>query len=102
MGREPPFFIPSPHPRSHSYRLESVSQLPPTVPTLSCCQFVSFPANPSLLLLLRCKLSRGDRGHEVWGHGVPSPPILNVLFFQNPKEPDSSLTVARMIGFLQH
>lgn len=55
MGREPPFFIPSPHPRSHSYRLESVSQLPPTVPTLSCCQFVSFPANPSLLLLLRCK-----------------------------------------------
>lgn len=53
-GGEPrPFSVPSAHPGDHPHRLESVSQLPPTVPTLRCCQFVSFPANPSLLLLLR-------------------------------------------------
>lgn len=78
-----------PPPGAHAHRLESVSQLPPTVPTLGCCQFVAFPANPSLLLLLRSQLSRGDRGHEVWGPGAAPPSIPNLLFFQNPILPDS-------------
>lgn len=78
-----------PPPGAHAHRLESVSQLPPTVPTLGCCQFVAFPANPPLLLLLRSQLSRRDRGHEVWGPGAAPPSIPNLLFFQNPVLPDS-------------
>lgn len=75
-GGESPSHVPSPlPPQAAAHRLESVSQLPPTVPTLSCCQFVAFPTNPSLLLLLRSKLSRGDRGHEVCGHGALPPTV---------------------------
>lgn len=87
-GKTAPLLHTLTHPRGHPHRLESVRQLPPTVPTLSCCQFVSFPANPSFFFFLWGKLSRKDRGHEVWGPSAPPPPILNLLFFQNPKKPE--------------
>lgn len=76
MGREPPLqpSLTPPHPWDHPHRLESISQLPSPVPTLCCCQFVSFSTNPSLLLLLWGELSRRNRDGEIWGHGVPPPP----------------------------
>lgn len=104
-GGEPPSHVPSPlPPQAAAHRLESVSQLPPTVPTLSCCQFVAFPTNPSLLLLLRSKLSRGDRGHEVCGHGALPPSVPTPLFFPRGHRRTlySSPSVARMLGFLWH
>ena len=96
-GGEPPLqcilTAPSHPPRDDPHRLEPVGQFPPTVPTLCCCQFVSFPANPSLLLLFRSKLSRRDRGHEVWGPCAPPPSTPNLLFLREAeKDP--------LLGFL--
>lgn len=52
---------PSPLGPLKPYRLEPVSQFPPTVPAFGRCQFVPLPAYPSLLLFLRCELNRGQK-----------------------------------------